>query len=145
MRIPGMRAPRPPVASRVIVVTSSPHVLIVEDDRAMRSMLASQLRIDGFVVHEAATSLGARMMIDRGETALDLIVVDVNLPGGSGLELATRLHNDIPQLPIILMTAYPDRTVVDFAESLHVRLLGKPFRIAEFREAAGHAARRAPS
>lgn len=121
-------------------VARVPHVLIVDDDRPMRSMLASQLRIDGFIVHEAPNVLSARLVLDGMVPPIDLVVLDIHLPGGSGLELATRLRAESPELPIVLMTAFPDQGMKLLAHSLRVRLLGKPFEIREFRAIAGEAA-----
>jgi two-component system, OmpR family, response regulator len=124
---------------RSVAVAKIPHVLLVDDDRPMRSMLASQLRIDGFIVYEAPNILSARLVLD-GMVAIDLVILDVHLPGGSGLDLAIRLRDESPDLPIVLMTAFPDRGMRLLAERLRAELLGKPFAVGEFRAVAGAAA-----
>lgn len=129
-----------PPMHRSVVVAHVPHVLIVDDDRPMRSMLASQLRIDGFIVHEAPNILSARLALDGIEAGIDLVFLDVHLPGGSGLDLASRLRAESPELPIVLMTAFPDRGMHLLARTLRAHLLGKPFEIREFRAIAGAAA-----
>lgn len=129
-----------PSMHRWTAVDRVPHVLIVDDDRLMRSMLASQLRIDGFIVHEAPNVLSARLAIEGAEPGMDLVILDIHLPGGSGLDLATRLRAESPELPIVLMTAFPDQGMRMLAHTLHAHLLGKPFELREFRAVAGAAA-----
>ena len=106
-------------------------MLLVEDDRALRSLVASVLRIDGFVVHETPSLVGARLELDLAD--VDLAVVDVNLPGASGLELAQQLRDRSPDLPIVLVTAFPSGAIRTAALRLHSLLLGKPFSLAELR------------
>jgi len=112
----------------------SHHVLLVEDDRALRALLASLLRIEGFVVHDTPSLVGARLELREG--AMDLAVVDVNLPGASGLELAAQLRDASPDLPIVLVTAFPDSAIRSAAARLRTFLLGKPFALAELRRLA---------
>src|SRR5690242_15960867 len=96
-----------------IPIVATLQALIVDDDRAMRWLLASQLRMEGFAVHEAPNALVARHVLD--EIHPDLVVLDVHLPGGSGLDLAAELREKSPQLPILLITAFPDRAIHELA------------------------------
>lgn len=109
-------------------------MLLVEDDRALRSLVASVLRIDGFVVHETRSLVAARLELDEGD--VDLAVVDVSLPGASGLELARQLRERSPDLPIVLVTAFPDGAIRRAARRLRSALLDKPFALAELRRLA---------
>ncbi|HEX7061834.1 MAG TPA: phosphate regulon transcriptional regulator PhoB [Woeseiaceae bacterium] len=83
-------------------------VLVVEDEDAIREMIAFSLRRAGFDVREAADSRGARTaIVDR---VPDLILLDWMLPDVSGLELARALKGeaDTRDIPIIMLTARTD-------------------------------------
>ncbi|MGE3862595.1 MAG: phosphate regulon transcriptional regulator PhoB [Burkholderiaceae bacterium] len=80
-------------------------ILIVEDEAAIRELLAVNLRHAGYVVTQADSAESARQQID---TALpDLVVLDWMLPGQSGVELAKQLRaaSRTRDLPIMLLTA----------------------------------------
>ncbi len=81
------------------------HVLIVEDEPAIRDMLAFALRKGDFVPMLASDAREAQMQI--AERVPDLILLDWMLPGSSGIELARRWRRDAltRDLPIIMLTA----------------------------------------
>jgi DNA-binding response OmpR family regulator len=114
----------------------SNHVLLVEGDRALRSLVASVLRIDGFVVHETPSLVGARLELDEGD--FDLAIIDVNLPGASGLDLAQQCRDRSldSDLPIVLVTAFPSDAIFTAARRLRSAVLGKPFALADLRRLA---------
>lgn len=80
-------------------------VLIVEDERPIREMIAFGLRRAGFEVREAEDCRSARLQL--AERRPDLLLVDWMLPDMSGLELtrALKRDRDTRELPIILLTA----------------------------------------
>ncbi len=80
-------------------------VLVVEDERDIRELLRYTLEQEGFVVDEAADADAAIERIARRTP--DLMVLDVMLPGMSGLELCRRLRAQPPTatLPILMLTA----------------------------------------
>lgn len=78
------------------------HILIVEDDIIVREVVSAHLRQAGIEVVEAATAATALDLAARH--AFDLVVLDVNLPDGTGFDVATQLRRDW-DLPIIFMTA----------------------------------------
>jgi two-component system phosphate regulon response regulator PhoB len=84
---------------------SSKHVLIVEDERPIREMIAFGLKRAGFEVHEAEDCRSARAAL--ADRRPDLMLVDWMLPDMSGLELTRALKRDreTRELPIILLTA----------------------------------------
>lgn len=81
------------------------HILIVEDEPAIRDMLAFALRKDGHTPLMAESGSEAQLRI--AERVPDLILLDWMLPGGSGLELARRWRRDAltRDVPIIMLTA----------------------------------------
>jgi two-component system, OmpR family, phosphate regulon response regulator PhoB len=84
---------------------SGKQILIVEDERPIREMIAFGLRRHGFEVREAADVSAARASI--ADRRPDLVLVDWMLPDMSGLELtrALKRDKDTQELPIILLTA----------------------------------------
>ncbi len=76
-------------------------ILLVEDDPAQRLLLASYLRQDGFLVLEAESLTQSRELLGQGTP--DLVLLDLNLPDGDGLELARELL--LQHLPVIIVTS----------------------------------------
>jgi len=82
----------------------SSHLLVVEDRRSMREMLAQTLALEGYRVTTAATAADALVRLEA--EAADLILTDLRLPDGSGLRVLEESRRRCPGAPVILMTAY---------------------------------------
>ncbi|HUJ02385.1 MAG TPA: response regulator [Rhizomicrobium sp.] len=80
----------------------SPHILIVEDARDIREPLARYLREHGYRATAAADAAAARKIM-RG-AAIDLVVLDIMMPGEDGLSLCRSIRES-SQIPVILLTA----------------------------------------
>jgi len=78
-------------------------VLVVEDDAAIRRGLVDSLTFAGYAVLECSDGLGAKRLAVAAE--LDLVLLDLVLPGASGLEILAELRRSRPTLPVILVTA----------------------------------------
>jgi two-component system OmpR family response regulator len=78
------------------------HVLVVEDDEELRKLLLSLLRRSGFRASGARDGIEMRRLI--GSAPVDLVLLDVMLPGRSGFELCRELRGE-GRIPIILLTA----------------------------------------
>lgn len=78
-------------------------VLVVEDDERFRSLLQRALATDGYAADLAATADEALELV--AVVAYDLILLDVMLPGATGLELCARLRQARNDVPILLLTA----------------------------------------
>ena len=83
------------------------HILVVEDDGEMRTLIAKFLRQNGYRVTGARD--GREMWETLGNAPVDLILLDVMLPGQSGLDL-TRALRARTRVPIIMVTARGDET-----------------------------------
>jgi two-component system phosphate regulon response regulator OmpR len=81
---------------------NAPHILVVDDDQKIRALLGRFLTSNGFRVTEAADAASARSFM-RGLT-FDLVLLDVMMPGESGLVLARDLKATRP-VPICMLTA----------------------------------------
>src|SRR4051794_4177490 len=78
-------------------------ILVVEDDDELRRVVASSLREEGFVVELAATGAAALGLV--GQTALDLLVVDIGLPDTDGRDLCQALRARGIGTPVLFLTA----------------------------------------
>lgn len=79
-----------------------PHLLVVDDDARLRALLQKYLTANGFRVSAAADAEEARALMKS--IAFDLLILDVMMPGESGLEL-TRSIRANSQTPILILTA----------------------------------------
>lgn len=103
-------------------------ILIVDDQESVRNVLRRQLAGDGHTVLEAADGIEALQLVRRRGGAVDLLLTDVVMPGMNGTELAARVCDEFPSLPVILMSAYAPAGLarVGLGESI-VPVLQKPF------------------
>lgn len=88
-------------------------LLLVDDDRLILSTFAQYLSRVGYNVSTAESADDAEAMLAGGERP-DLAILDVRMPGRSGLELAERLHS-FDHIPFMLLTAYSDKKIVEQA------------------------------
>lgn len=77
-------------------------VLIVDDEPNIRRMLGSLLRSEGFRVREAESGEGALVEIHAEEP--DLVLMDLYMPGGNGLDALPRIVDAAPELPVVMMS-----------------------------------------
>src|SRR5712691_2703799 len=104
---------------------SRPVVLTVDDDAAVRSALSLILE-DSCEVLEAGDAPAALKLATR--RAVDLVLLDVLLPGMGGLELLERLRAVLPRVPVVLVTALDEaRTAVAAMKLGAVDYVTKPF------------------
>ncbi|MBB6254692.1 response regulator [Nitrospirillum iridis] len=106
-----------------------PHILVVDDDDRLREALRRYLSQNGFIVSAAADAAAARRML--ASLNFDLMVLDVRMPGESGLDLTRSLRAD-GGLPILLLTAngQPDDRIAGL-EAGADDYLPKPFEPRE--------------
>ncbi|MCK8785383.1 response regulator transcription factor [Roseomonas sp. NAR14] len=103
-----------------------PHLLVVDDDSRLRGLLQRFLSEQGFRVTAAGDSAAARQSLRA--MAFDLIVMDVMMPGESGLELTEAIRRDGLDTPVLMLTARgaPDDRVAGFEHGAD-DYLAKPF------------------
>lgn len=94
-----------PTFSRKSAVMVEPHILIVDDARDIREPLATYLKSQGFRASVAADAPSGRSAVNDG--AIDLVVLDVMMPGENGLSLCRYLR-ERGGPPVILLTAMAD-------------------------------------
>ncbi len=79
------------------------HILVVDDDVRILKLLKQFLSQNGYLVSTAASVQEAEVYIK--ETIFDLLLLDVMMPGVTGIEFARRIKEDEMHVPIILLTA----------------------------------------
>lgn len=105
-------------------------VLLVEDDRAVRTVLRRALERGGFVVTESVDALAALPFVEDPGFAIDVLVSDVMMPGMDGPELAARARAARPGLPVVLMSGYAEPSQRARATDPATSFLAKPFTAA---------------
>ena len=107
----------------------TPHILVVDDDSELRKLLSDFLSRSGYRVSVAQN--GAAMMQTLGAARIDLIVLDIMMPGEDGLSLCRRLRaaGNIPVIMLTAMGSEMDRVVG--LEMGADDYLGKPFSTRE--------------
>ncbi len=91
-------------AQRNIRVVGEPRILIIDDEEAIRESLDTLLTLEGFAVNTAIDGPSGMELLSRNE--YDLLLLDLALPGQSGIDLLPRIVDMHPNLPVIMITAY---------------------------------------
>jgi two-component system phosphate regulon response regulator OmpR len=120
----------PSTAARAAApLDEAPHLLLVDDDRRIRDLLSRYLQREGYRVTAAGNAEQARAKLDS--LRFDLLVLDVMMPGESGLELARAIRGT-SSVPILMLTARAD--TVDRIAGLELGVddyVTKPFEARE--------------
>ena len=86
-------------------------VLVIEDEQRIRSMLSQALREMGFEATLAPTGeAGLAAMVQR---AFDILILDLNLPGISGVEASRQLRDTHPEVIVVLLSSYDEAEFLD--------------------------------
>jgi DNA-binding NtrC family response regulator len=101
-------------------------VLIVDDERLVRWSVAEKLTERGIVVAAAADARSAMQSFGDGE-GVDLVLLDLRLPDSDDLGVLAWLRYKAPQIPVILMTAFATREIIEDAAALGAFVVAKPF------------------
>ncbi|MBH9664802.1 nitrogen regulation protein NR(I) [Burkholderia multivorans] len=103
-------------------------IWIVDDDQSIRWVLEKALARDSFATKSFANVRDALAALDH-ETP-QVLVSDIRMPGGSGLELLQAVHERLPGLPVIIMTAFSDLdSAVAAFQGGAFEYLAKPFDV----------------
>ena len=119
------------------------HVLVVDDQPELRDMLARAFERESYRVTLAGTLAQARAALVRAPP--NVVVLDVELPDGSGVDLCRELRRGRALVPILLLTAHGEvRQRVEGLDAGADDFLPKPFAIAELRARVRALGRRGP-
>lgn len=122
----------------VAMSDSRRQLLLVEDERSLRSVLKRGFLRLGFQVTEAGDGSEAQEILGKHPDGyFNLVVSDVHMPQVNGIELLEWLADTQPQLPVIMMSGMLDSSVAARLEALGAaEILPKPFPIAELHATA---------
>lgn len=79
-------------------------VLIIDDEEKLRNLLGRIISLEGFEVQQAADCRTGLKRLEQ--TEIDVVLCDVKLPDGSGIELAKKIREKYPHIEVVLLTAY---------------------------------------
>jgi len=104
-------------------------VLVVEDDREIRSLMQSSLTVEGYAVQTAVSMSEAKALLHN--TPPDVMVLDLGLPDGDGIELvhAVRKHHSLPIL--VVSARHQEAQKIQLLDAGADDYLTKPFSVAE--------------
>jgi DNA-binding NtrC family response regulator len=107
---------------------ASETILLVEDDESQRFVTTKHLSAAGYVILAAGSLAEAIALTRRHE--IDVALLDLHLPDGTGLDLLARLRADDPDLPVIMLTQFANiRSAVEAMRLGAVDYLEKPYTI----------------
>jgi two-component system KDP operon response regulator KdpE len=104
-------------------------ILVVEDDREIRALLQSSLSVEGFEVQTAVSLSEARALLQHKTP--DLIVLDLGLPDGDGVQLVHELRRQHTTPVIVVSARYQETQKIELLDAGADDYLTKPFSVAE--------------
>jgi PAS domain S-box-containing protein len=111
--------------------SNSGRVLVVEDEEALRTAVSRLLRKKGFAVLEAGNGTDAIDLLREQNREIDVMLLDLTIPGASSLEVALEVHRIRPDLKIVLTSAYGESASQQIKVPEVSAFIRKPFQIAE--------------
>jgi len=113
-------------------------VLVADDDRTIRTVLTQALTRAGCKVHATASMVTLMRWVEEGKG--DLVISDVIMPDGNGLEALPRISRERPGLPVIVISAQNTiMTAIQAAEADAFDYLPKPFDLPDLMKRAARA------
>jgi DNA-binding NtrC family response regulator len=115
------------VEQRALIPSSSLSILLIDDETELLREIALYLKRRGHRVKPAESYATGAELIDKA-VAPDVLITDVRMPGGSGLDLARRARERHPHCRVIVMTGHLDESQIGTAEDIGASaVLFKPF------------------
>lgn len=107
-------------------------IMVVDDQIGIRLLLSEVLERDGHEVYLCGNGKEALSILEKNN--LDLVFLDMKIPGMDGIEILIHIRKAQPDLKVVLMTAYGELTLLQEAMELQISgYLAKPFDIEEVR------------
>lgn len=111
---------------------NQPDLLIVDDEASLRDFLSIAFEEDGFRVTSAASLADARQLLQRH--APDIVLCDLMMPDGSGLDLLREVKSSDASVPVIMITAYTSaKSAIDALKAGAHDYIAKPFDVEELK------------
>jgi CheY-like chemotaxis protein len=115
-------------------------ILLIDDEEIILSSLKNALNRIGYEVVTAKDGLDAHELFKKGYSEFDLVITDLTMPHMTGVELADKLMNIRPDIPIILCTGFNDVIDEERAKTIGIKeLLFKPASTGELKKAVREA------
>ncbi len=107
-------------------------VLIVDDEAALRQLLETSLSRKGYTVTTASDGLEAIDLLGRGEKKFDVVLLDLNMPGATGIEVMKVLKITQPQVKVLVLTGHlTPETRAEFEQLGQKTFVRKPYTLDE--------------
>lgn len=121
-------------------IVTAPRILIVDDDEESRRLLCEVLEANGYEADAVEDAIAAREKLEQ-DGRYRIVVADLRMPKGTGLDLLRSLREQSPKYEIVLMSSFISGAEKELAEELGVRaLLEKPFRLSQLLQVVGELA-----
>jgi DNA-binding response OmpR family regulator len=118
-----------------------PRILVIDDQKDVRAMIAIVLRVRHFEVVEAQSAAAGLKAFE--ESPFDLAIVDIFLQDANGFDVISRMREQVPDLPVVAISGMTSLDAASQpAELLNVVCLQKPFRPNDLTAAIDEANRR---
>jgi len=102
-------------------------LLVVDDETDLRDIVASELEFMGARVFQAENVANAEKILNANK--VDLIISDIRMPGGTGIDLLNFVKSKNETEPVILITGFADITIEDAFDKGAEALINKPFKL----------------
>lgn len=107
-------------------------ILVVDDERSMQEFLEIFFRSEGYEVTTAGSVESATMQLESDD--FDVVITDIQMPGGSGLDLLHLCHDIAPESVVIMITAFAStETAISAMKEGAYDYVTKPFKVDELR------------
>ncbi|MDW8405955.1 ATP-binding protein, partial [Chloroflexus sp.] len=124
-----------PATAKLAPIILNGTALIVDDDGAVRATLSRMLERAGMVTIEAADARTALMLLAEAALNIDIVLVDLAMPGMNGLELLTAIRSQFPRVPVLLMSGNAEQVTSEpLPINEYTDFLPKPYRSRELLE-----------
>ncbi|MCB9640526.1 MAG: PAS domain S-box protein [Myxococcales bacterium] len=104
--------------------------LVADDEHLVRDVVQRMLEHQGFQVHIANDGLEALTLFQKHKNNIDILLLDLNMPGLSGKEVLQKIRQEDKHLPILLMSGFHEAGA-NLEKSRHTAFMAKPFRGVE--------------
>jgi len=106
------------------------HVLVIDDQESMRSIISQMLRDKGYIVTTATDGETGLNLFNENPASLDLILADVNMPKIDGFEFLKRVKEKLPKLPVVFITGVNEQVAEAVGAIYKVDgIIKKPFQV----------------